>query len=164
MWSSAAVAHLLQGSMCCVFRDAPLHTSVVMSALLSYCCLYQLKPVWPFSSDLWNFRPQNCCLLDIFSFFGPFSVNPRDVELYVKKSQEISIFWNTQDEPIWHQHAWFWCSVFGLQLVLTISVCLNSLSCCHVIGWERAVEQVYLITWPMNVLLHSMYWMYVWMW
>ncbi len=35
VWSSAAVAYLLQGLMCCAFRDALLHTSVY----LSYCCL-----------------------------------------------------------------------------------------------------------------------------
>ncbi len=39
MWSSAAVAHLLQGSTCCAFRDGILHTLVVMSGYLSYCCL-----------------------------------------------------------------------------------------------------------------------------
>jgi len=39
MWSSAAVAHLLQGSTCCVFRDGLLHTLVVPSGYLSYCCL-----------------------------------------------------------------------------------------------------------------------------
>lgn len=39
MWSSAAVAHLPQGSMCCVFRDALLHTSVITSGYLRYCCL-----------------------------------------------------------------------------------------------------------------------------
>ncbi len=38
MWSSAG-AHLLQGSMCCVFRDGILHTLVVTSGYLSYCCL-----------------------------------------------------------------------------------------------------------------------------
>ncbi len=31
-WSSAAVAHLLQSSMCCVFRDAVLHTLKVTVA------------------------------------------------------------------------------------------------------------------------------------
>ncbi len=36
---SAAVAHLLQGSMCCLFRDGILHTPVVSSGYLSYCCL-----------------------------------------------------------------------------------------------------------------------------
>ncbi len=35
MWSSAAV----QGSTCCVFRDGILHTLVVTSGYLSYCCL-----------------------------------------------------------------------------------------------------------------------------
>ncbi len=39
MWSSAAGAHLLQGSTCCVFRDGILHTLVVTSGYLSYCCL-----------------------------------------------------------------------------------------------------------------------------
>ncbi len=39
MWSSAAGAHLLQGSMCCVFRDAILQILVVTSGYLSYCCL-----------------------------------------------------------------------------------------------------------------------------
>ncbi len=39
VWSSAAGAHLLQGSMCCVFRDGILHTLVVTSGYLSYCFL-----------------------------------------------------------------------------------------------------------------------------
>ncbi len=33
MWSSAAVAHLFQGSTCCVFRDGILHTLVVTSVI-----------------------------------------------------------------------------------------------------------------------------------
>ncbi len=39
MWSSAAVAHLLQGSTCCAFRDGILHTLVISGGYLSYCCL-----------------------------------------------------------------------------------------------------------------------------
>ncbi len=39
MWYSAAVAHLLQGSTCCAFRDDILHTLVVTSGYLSNCCL-----------------------------------------------------------------------------------------------------------------------------
>jgi len=39
VWSSAAVAHLLQGSTYCAFRDGILHTLVVTSGYLSYCCL-----------------------------------------------------------------------------------------------------------------------------
>ncbi len=38
VWFSAAVAHLLQGSTCCAFRDGILHTLVVTSGYLSYCC------------------------------------------------------------------------------------------------------------------------------
>ncbi len=40
MWSSAAVAHLLQGSTFCAFRDGILHILVVTSGNLSYCCNY----------------------------------------------------------------------------------------------------------------------------
>ncbi len=39
MWSSAAVAHLLQGSTCFVFRDGILCVLVVTRGYLSYCCL-----------------------------------------------------------------------------------------------------------------------------
>ncbi len=39
MWSSAAGAHLLQGSTCCVFRDGILQILVVTSGYFSYCCL-----------------------------------------------------------------------------------------------------------------------------
>ncbi len=39
VWSSAAEAHLLQGSTCCAFRDGILHTLVVTSGYFSYCCL-----------------------------------------------------------------------------------------------------------------------------
>lgn len=38
-WSSAAVAHCLQGLTCCAFRDAILHSLVVLSDYLSYCGL-----------------------------------------------------------------------------------------------------------------------------
>ncbi len=79
MWSSAAVAHLLQGLMCCAFRDGILHTLVVTSAYLSYCCLFIISNQSahsPLASTRY-FRPHNCCSLDIF-FFGPFSVNLRD--------------------------------------------------------------------------------------
>ncbi len=53
MWSSAAVDHLLQGSTCCAFRDGILHTLVVTSGYLSYCCLSIISSlVCPFSSDI----------------------------------------------------------------------------------------------------------------
>lgn len=51
--SSAALALLLQGSMCCVFRDAL--TLVVTSGYLTSS----------FSSDIW-LHSKNCCSLDIF--------------------------------------------------------------------------------------------------
>ncbi len=39
MWSSAAVAHLLQGSTYSLFRDGILHTLLLTSGYLSYCYL-----------------------------------------------------------------------------------------------------------------------------
>lgn len=39
VWSSAAVAHLLQGLKRDVFREALLHDLIVTSGYLSYCCL-----------------------------------------------------------------------------------------------------------------------------
>ncbi len=68
--SSAAVAHLLQGSTCCVFRDGILHTLVITSGYLSYCCLSIISNQSvhsPLTSTRY-FHPHNCCSLDIFSF------------------------------------------------------------------------------------------------
>ncbi len=56
VWSSAAVAHLLQGSTCCAFRDGILQTLVVTSGYLSYCCLSinsNQSAHSPLTSDLW---------------------------------------------------------------------------------------------------------------
>ncbi len=36
MWTSAAGAHLLQSSTCCVFKDGVLHTVVVTGGYLRY--------------------------------------------------------------------------------------------------------------------------------
>ncbi len=70
MWSSAAVAHLLQGSTCCAFRDGILHTLVVTSDYLSYCCLSIISNQSAHSSltSTRYFHPHNCHSLDIFSF------------------------------------------------------------------------------------------------
>ncbi len=83
MCSSAAVAHLLQGSMCCAFRDGILHTLVVTSDFLSYCCLSIISNQSahsPLTSDInkaFSSTQLPHVSLNIF-FFGPFSVNPRD--------------------------------------------------------------------------------------
>ena len=70
--SSAAVAYPLKGLMHCVFRDALLHTTVVMcgnawlstflSALSSLALL-----LWPLSLTRCLCR-QSCCSLDVFYF------------------------------------------------------------------------------------------------
>ncbi len=82
VWSSAAVAHVFQGSTCCVFRDGILHTLVVMSVYLSYCCLSIISNQSahsPLSSDINKaFSSTQLLLTGYFQFFGPFSVNPRD--------------------------------------------------------------------------------------
>ncbi len=57
VWCSAAVAHLLQGSTCCAFRDGFLHILVVTSGYLSYCCLSIISNQSahsPLTSDLWH--------------------------------------------------------------------------------------------------------------
>ncbi len=91
-WSSAAVAHLLQGSTCCAFRDGILHTLVVTSGFLSYCCLSIISNQSahsPLTSDINTaFLSTQLPLTGYFISFGPFSVNPRDGCAW--KSQYIS--------------------------------------------------------------------------
>ncbi len=82
MWSSAAVAHLLQGSTCCVFKDSILNTLVVTSGYLSYCCL-SITSIQsahsPLTSDINKvFSSTQLPLAGYFLFFRPFSLNPRD--------------------------------------------------------------------------------------
>ncbi len=82
VWSSAVVAHLLQGSTCCTFRDGILHTLVVTSGYLSYCCLSIISNQSahsPLTSDINKaFSSTQLPLTGYFLIFGPFSVNPRD--------------------------------------------------------------------------------------
>ncbi len=82
VWSSAAGAHLLQGSMCCVFRDGILQILVVTSGYLSYCCLSIISNQSvhsPLTSDINKaFSSTQLPLTGYFLFFRPFSVNPRD--------------------------------------------------------------------------------------
>ncbi len=82
MWSSAAVAHLLQGLLCCAFRDGILHTLVVTSGYLSYCCLSIISNQSahsPLTSDINKaFLSTQLPLTGYVFFFGQFFVNPRD--------------------------------------------------------------------------------------
>ncbi len=79
---SAAGAHLLQGSTCCVFRDGVLHILVVSSGYFSYCCLSIISNQSahsPLTSDINKaFSSTQLPLTGYFLFFRPFSVNPRD--------------------------------------------------------------------------------------
>ncbi len=82
VWSSAAGAHLFQGSRCCVFRDGILQILVVTSGYLSYCCLSIISNQSahsPLISDINKaFSSTQLLLTGYFLFFGPFSVNTRD--------------------------------------------------------------------------------------
>ncbi len=75
-------AHLLQGLMCCVFRDGLLQILVVTSDYLSYCCLSIISNQSahsPLTSDINKaFSSTQLPLTGYFLFFRPFSVNPRD--------------------------------------------------------------------------------------
>ncbi len=78
VWSSAAVVHLLQGSTCCVFRDGILHTLVVTSGYLSYCCLSIISNQSvhsPLTSDINKVFSSTQLLTGYFLFFRSFSVN-----------------------------------------------------------------------------------------
>ncbi len=55
VWSSAAVAHLLQGLTCCAFRDGILNTLVVTSGYLSYCCL-SINSAFLGTQSVWHRR------------------------------------------------------------------------------------------------------------
>ncbi len=74
------LADLHQGSMGCVFRDGILHTLVVTSGYLSYCCLSIISNQSAHSplTSTRHFLSTQLPLTGYFLFFGPFSVNPRD--------------------------------------------------------------------------------------
>ncbi len=78
VWSSAAVDHLLQGSMCCAFRDGILHNLVVTSDYLSYCFLSIISNQSAHSPLTFDFNKAfsstQLQLTGYFLFFGP---NPR---------------------------------------------------------------------------------------
>ncbi len=82
MWSSAAVAHLIQGSMCCAFRDDILHILVLTSVYECYCCLSIISKQSahsPLTFDINKaFSSTQLSFTGYFLFFRPFSVNPRD--------------------------------------------------------------------------------------
>ncbi len=80
VWSSAAGAHLLQGSTC-AFRDGILHTLVATSGYLIYCChsiISNQSAHFPMTSDINKaFLSTQLPLTGYFLFFGQISVNPR---------------------------------------------------------------------------------------
>ena len=71
-----AVAYPLRGLMRCVFRDALLHTTVVMCGYLHYCHLpvsFDQSGPSPLTSLINNtFLPAELLLTGCFLFFAPF--------------------------------------------------------------------------------------------
>ncbi len=109
--------------MCCVFRDGILHTLVVMSGYLSYCCLSIISNQSahsPLTSDINEaFSSTQLLLTEYFLFFGPFSVNPRDGCAKIPVDQQF-LKYSDQFE------------------ILSPNLCY------------QAIEQVYLIKWPVR--------------
>ncbi len=84
------------------------------------------------------------------------------------KIQEVQRFLKNSDQPVWHQQP---CHLKGTyiiyfshsdarfelqQIILTMSTCLNALSCCHMIGRFNICvnKQVYI---PNNVADECIY-------
>ncbi len=125
VWSSAAVVHLLQGSTCCVFRDGILHTLVVTSGYLSYCCLSIISNQSahsPLTSDINKvFSSTQLPLTGYFLFFRSFSVN---LEMVVCENPSRSAVFEILRPARLHQQPFhvqshlnplsspFWCSVW----------------------------------------------------
>ncbi len=126
VWSSAAVAHLLQGLKCCAFRDGILHALVVTSGYLSYCCLSIISNQsthTPLTSDINKaFASTQLPLTGYFLFFGPFSLNPRWLCVKIPVDQQ---FLKYSDQPVLCQQPFhvqshlnplsspFWCLVWN---------------------------------------------------
>lgn len=98
MWSAVG-AHLPH--WCAMHSDVKfLLTENVQSVYVSYCSLFKLKPVWPFSTDFSNqqhiFIHRTAAYWMCF-FITQFQVNSRDY--CVLKSQELSRDRNPQTSP-----------------------------------------------------------------
>lgn len=82
VWSSAAIAHLLQGLMCCVLGDVLPNNLVVISSFLSYfCLLINLKQSGlslQTSGISLALLHRELLLIGCLLFFRSFFRNPRD--------------------------------------------------------------------------------------
>ncbi len=124
VWSSAAVAHLLQGSTCCTFRDGILHTLVVTSGYLKYCSL---------------------SIISNKSAHSPLTSRHQ-------QPFHIQSHLNPLSSP-------FWCSVWTSASRLhhiKIPKCIELLPFDWLISnlCYQAIEQVYLIKWPVNIYIY----------
>ena len=102
-----------------VFRDALLHTTVVMCSYLHYCHL-------PLSFDrsgpspLYSLCPQKCCSLNVFLFFTPFSANSRLLCVKITADQQ---FLRYSNQPVWHQQSFYSQSLWShFFLILTFGL------------------------------------------
>lgn len=143
VWSSAAVAHLLQGLMCCAFRDALLSTLVVTTGWVTVVLSSRIN-----LAIFWHFCPQTCRSLDFFP--RTFSENPDDCCLdqqfpntFKSRSNHFSSQFGCL---IW---TWFWTAVpygHNEQLFVCMPNSFELLPCDWpniYLHWQAGVEQVY---------------------
>ncbi len=92
--------------MCCAFRDGILHTLVVTSVYLSYCCLSIISNQSahsPLTSDINKaFLSTQLPLTGYFHFFWPFSVNS---EMVVRENL-VNLVSNTPPPRICQSFCW----------------------------------------------------------
>ncbi len=157
VWSSAAGAHLLQDSMCCALRDGILHTLVVTSAYLSYCCLSIISNQSPLTSDINKaFSSTQLPLTGYFLFFGPFFVNPKTVVgENPSRSAVFEILRRARLAPTTIPRSKSLSSRSDARFELQQAVFTPISPCDWLISnlCYQAIEQVHLIKWPVSVLL-----------
>ena len=89
--SSAAVAYPLRGLTHCVFRDALLHTTLVICITITFLSASTSLTLFLWTHSLATcFCLQNCCSLGVFLFFTPFSANSRDMNFIVHENPRRS--------------------------------------------------------------------------
>lgn len=118
-------------------------TSIVTSGYFSSCCL-SVVSLQSVHSDPWHWRGLSLHTaaadsLDIFLFWGPFSVNPGDASATVKIPADQQL---AGQQPVWHQQPFsvsFLTRCGALckiqEVVCTMSTSLNAPCWCHVMSW-----------------------------
>ncbi len=133
------------GSTCCAFRDCILHTLVVTSGYLSYCCLSIISNQSahsPMTSDINKAFSSTTAAHWIFSLFRSILCKPK--RWSCMKIPVEQLFLKYADQSVWHQQPFHVQSHLNplnsdarfefQQVIFTTSRCLNAMSCCHMIS------------------------------